>query len=147
MWVLPPESCPGTIRAVKQAAYETMERSQIVRDYEAAFRKSNGAVAEVVAEHGARQTGCAGAGRESLLRAGQQKSGRVRAIDGKGGKSGKPMNGITEGKSDEFLKGSLLDPKKTIAPDTKMPAYKFTDEEVKAVIDYMRSLKKAEETQ
>ena len=63
------------------------------------------------------------------------------AIDGKGGKTGKPMNGIAEGKTDEFLKGSLLEPKKTIAPDTKMPAYKFTEEEVKAVIEYMKSLK------
>jgi cytochrome c1 len=63
-------------------------------------------------------------------------------VDGKGGKTGKPMNGITEGHTDEWLKESLLDPKKAIAPDTKMPAYKFTDDEVNAVIAYMKSLKK-----
>lgn len=65
------------------------------------------------------------------------------AVDGKGGKKEmKPMNGITEGKTDDYLKGSLLDPKKTIKADTKMPAYKITDEEVAAVIAYMKSLKK-----
>ena len=65
------------------------------------------------------------------------------AIDGKGGKIGKPMNGITEGKTDELLKGALLDPKKTIKSDTKMPAYKLTDDEVAAIISYIRSLKKS----
>ena len=65
------------------------------------------------------------------------------AIDGKGGKTGKPMNGIAEGKTDEYLKGSLLTPKETIDPKTKMPSYKdkMTDEEVDAVIAYLKTLK------
>jgi cytochrome c553 len=66
------------------------------------------------------------------------------AIDGKGGKIGKPMNGITEGKTDDYLHGALTDPKKTIGPDTKMISYKekLKDDEVKAVIEYIKTLKK-----
>lgn len=65
------------------------------------------------------------------------------AIDGKGGKIGKPLNGLVEGKTDEHLKGALLDPKKTIAADTKMPSYKdkLTDDEVSAVIAYLKTVK------
>ncbi len=63
-------------------------------------------------------------------------------IDGKGGKMGKPMEALAADHSDEFLKGSLVEPKKTLKPDTKMPAYKYTDEEVAAVIAYMKSVKK-----
>jgi cytochrome c oxidase subunit 2 len=66
------------------------------------------------------------------------------AHEGKGGKTGKPMAELAADRSDDFLKGSLLDPKKTIAADTKMPSYqgKLTDDEVAAVIAYMKSLKK-----
>jgi cytochrome c553 len=66
------------------------------------------------------------------------------AIDGKGGKSGKPMNGITEGKTDDWLIESLKDPKKAIGPDTKMLSYKdkLTDDEMKAVVAYIKTLKK-----
>lgn len=66
------------------------------------------------------------------------------AIDGKGGKIGKPMNGITEGKTDEYLHNAIVDPKKTIGPDTKMASYKdkLKDDEVKAVIEYIKTLKK-----
>lgn len=62
-------------------------------------------------------------------------------IDGKGGKIGKPMEELAVGKTDEFLKGALLDPKKTIAADTKMLSYqgKLTDEQVAAVIAYMKA--------
>jgi mono/diheme cytochrome c family protein len=63
-------------------------------------------------------------------------------VDGKGGKMGKPMEQLVADYSDEFLKGSLLEPKKTLKPDTKMPAYKYSDEEIAAVIAYMKSLKK-----
>jgi mono/diheme cytochrome c family protein len=64
-------------------------------------------------------------------------------IDGKGGKIGKSLNGIAEGKTDDYLRGALLDPKKTIGADTKMPSYKgkLTDDEVAGVIAYLRSLK------
>lgn len=75
---------------------------------------------------------------------GQKKCSICHAVDGKGGKMGKPMNGIAEGKTDEFLLGALTDPKKTIGADTKMPSYKekLKDEELKAVIAYLKSLKK-----
>ena len=65
-------------------------------------------------------------------------------IDGKGGKIGKPMEELAVDKSDEFLKGSMLDPKKTIAADTKMPSYlgKLTDEQVASVIAYLKSVAK-----
>jgi cytochrome c553 len=65
-------------------------------------------------------------------------------IDGKGGKIGKPLNGIAEGKTDAQLKDTLLDPKKAIAPDTKMPSYKdkLTDDEINGVIAYLKTLKK-----
>jgi mono/diheme cytochrome c family protein len=60
-------------------------------------------------------------------------------------KKGKPMNELTKDKTDEYLKGALLDPKKTIDPKTKMPAYKFSDEEAAAVIDYLKSLAAGEQ--
>lgn len=74
----------------------------------------------------------------------QKKCSICHMIDGKGGKIGKPMNGIAEGKTDDFLREALLDPKKAIAADTKMPSYKdkLKDDEVKAVIEYIKTLKK-----
>jgi mono/diheme cytochrome c family protein len=74
----------------------------------------------------------------------QKKCSICHSIDGKGGKIGKPLNGVAEGKTDDFLGQALLDPKKAIAPDTKMPSYKdkLKAEEVKAVVEYLKSLKK-----
>lgn len=69
-----------------------------------------------------------------------KKCSMCHAIDGKGGKTGKPMNGLAEGKTNDFLKGALLDPKKTISANVKMPAYKFSDDEVAAIIAYIKSL-------
>ena len=67
------------------------------------------------------------------------------SLDGKGGvKTMKPMNGITEGRTDEFLRGSLLRPKEVIDPKTKMPAYKLDENELKAVIEYLKTLKPLE---
>jgi mono/diheme cytochrome c family protein len=74
----------------------------------------------------------------------QKKCSLCHAVDGKGGKLGKPMNGIAAGKTDDFLKGVLLDPKKTISADVKMPAYKLSEDEVTAVIAYIKSLKTPE---
>ncbi len=56
----------------------------------------------------------------------------------------KPIDELAADKSDDFLTGSLLDPKKTIGADTKMPSYKgkLADDEVKAVVAYLKSLKK-----
>ena len=63
-------------------------------------------------------------------------------VDGKGGKLSKPMDQLAADHPDDFLKGALLDPKKTIKADTKMPAYKFSDDEAAAVVAYIKSLKK-----
>lgn len=59
------------------------------------------------------------------------------------GKSAKPLAEGAAGKDEAYLKGSLVDPKKTIGPDTKMPSYKdkLSDDEVKAVVEYLKSLK------
>lgn len=64
-------------------------------------------------------------------------------IDGRGGHSGKPMYEYAD-KTDVELKAGLLDPKKTIGPSTKMPSYKdkLTDDEIQAVIAYIKTLKK-----
>ncbi len=76
-----------------------------------------------------------------------KKCSMCHAIDGKGGKLGKPLNGIAAGKTDEYLTGALLDPKNTLAADTKMPSYKgkLTDDEVKSVVAYLKSLSPKEE--
>ena len=65
------------------------------------------------------------------------------AIDGQGGKMS-PLNGIADGKTDEQLMGGIIDPKTTLGADTKMPSYKgkLTDDEVKAIIAYLKTLKK-----
>jgi len=79
---------------------------------------------------------------KKLVEDSKPKCSMCHQIDGKGGKMSKPMEELAADHPDEFLKGSLLDPKKTLKPDTKMPAYKYTDDEVAAVIAYMKSLKK-----
>lgn len=64
------------------------------------------------------------------------------AVCHKEGGKGKLMEKLTTEKNDAFLKESLVDPKKALGPKTIMPAYKFTDEEVQAVIAYLRSIAK-----
>ena len=56
-------------------------------------------------------------------------------------KLGKPME-MLAGDTDARIKGALTDPKKTLGPEVKMPAFKFTDEELQDVIAYLRSLAK-----
>ena len=65
------------------------------------------------------------------------------AVEGKGGKIGKPMNELAKDKTDAFLLEAMVDPKKAIGPDTKMPSYKgkLTDDEIKACVEYIKSLK------
>ena len=64
-------------------------------------------------------------------------------VDGKGGHTGKPMEEYADKSSDE-LKAALLDPKKTLGPSVKMPSYqeKLSDEEIQAVVAYIKALKK-----
>lgn len=64
-------------------------------------------------------------------------------VEGKGGKTGKPMDTFAE-KTEEQLTAAIVDPKTAIAPDTKMPSYKtkLTADEIKSVVAYIKSLKK-----
>jgi mono/diheme cytochrome c family protein len=68
--------------------------------------------------------------------------GKHCAICHKEGGRGKPIEALAGGKTDAFLKEALADPKKAIGPQVLMPAYKFTDEEAKAVVEYLRSVSK-----
>jgi mono/diheme cytochrome c family protein len=68
--------------------------------------------------------------------------GKHCAICHKEGGKGKPIKELAGGKTDAFLKEALTDPKKAISPQVLMPPYKFTDEELQAVIDYLRSVSK-----
>ncbi len=44
---------------------------------------------------------------------------------------------------DAYLRGALIDPKKTLGPEVKMPAYpKLSDADVADVIAYLKSIKK-----
>jgi cytochrome c553 len=58
-----------------------------------------------------------------------------------GSDKGKPME-VLGGDTDAKIKGALIDPKKTLGPEVKMPAYKLTDEQVQDIIAYLRSIKK-----
>ncbi|NQU12210.1 cytochrome c [bacterium] len=63
------------------------------------------------------------------------------AIDGAGGKKG-ALNGMAEGKTDEWLTGAILDPKTTLGDNAKMPAIKVSEEEAQAIAAYMKTLQK-----
>jgi mono/diheme cytochrome c family protein len=49
---------------------------------------------------------------------------------------------LAKGKTDEQLKNAMNDPQKVFGAGTKMPAYPFNDEQLQAVIQYLRSLSK-----
>jgi mono/diheme cytochrome c family protein len=53
-----------------------------------------------------------------------------------------PLATLAEGKADDFLKQAIANPKKTLGPATRMPAFDLTDEEIQALIAYLRSLPK-----
>ncbi len=59
-----------------------------------------------------------------------------------GGTMGKPLAMVVGSHDDAYLKGALLDPKKTLGPTVKMPAFKLSDAEVADVIAYLKSIKK-----
>jgi mono/diheme cytochrome c family protein len=59
----------------------------------------------------------------------------------KEGGLGKPME-MLAGDTDAKIKGAITDPKKTLGPQIKMPAYKLTDAQVQDVIAYLRSIAK-----
>ena len=57
-------------------------------------------------------------------------------------KQGKPMEMLVGTNTDAFLKEAIINPKKAIGPEVKMPEYKLTDEQLKDVIAYLRSVAK-----
>lgn len=58
-----------------------------------------------------------------------------------GSKLGKPLEALA-GDTDAKIKGAITDPKKTLGPEVKMPAFKLTDAELQDVIAYLKSLAK-----
>ncbi|MGO9018540.1 MAG: c-type cytochrome [Syntrophobacteraceae bacterium] len=64
------------------------------------------------------------------------------ALCHKEGGLGKPMAMLVGTNTDAFLMEAIKDPKKTIDPKVRMPEFKFTDEEMQAVIAYLRSIAK-----
>ena len=55
---------------------------------------------------------------------------------------GKPMELIVGKNTDAHLKEALTNPKKACGPQIKMPEFKFTDEQLKDVIAYIKSIAK-----
>jgi mono/diheme cytochrome c family protein len=84
----------------------------------------------------------AGAQGELVTKGKSLVEGKHCAICHKEGGRGKPLEALAGGKTDAFLREVLTDPKKAIGPQVLMPAYKFTDEETQAVIEYLRSVSK-----
>lgn len=65
------------------------------------------------------------------------------SIKGEGGKQaekGGPLDGVGAKRDAAWLQKYFSDPKGTI-PDSKMPKLKLSDDEMKALVDYMLSLK------
>jgi nitric oxide reductase subunit C len=65
------------------------------------------------------------------------------SIKGDGGKQaekGGPLDGVGSKRDRAWLEKYLPDPKATM-PESKMPKLKFTDDELKALVDYLLSLK------
>ena len=58
-----------------------------------------------------------------------------------GSKLGKPME-MLAGDTDARIKGALTDPKKTLGPEVKMPAFKLSGAELQDVIAYLKSVAK-----
>lgn len=63
------------------------------------------------------------------------------ALCHKEGGLGKPMEKVA-GDTDAKIKGAITDPKKTLGPQVKMPAYKLSDAQLQDIIAYLRSIAK-----
>ncbi len=57
-----------------------------------------------------------------------------------GSKLGKPMEALAAD-NDARIKGAITDPKKTLGPQVKMPAFQLSDEQLQDIIAYLRSIK------
>jgi len=56
-----------------------------------------------------------------------------------GSKTGKPMEQLAGG-GDARIKGAITNPKGTLGPDVKMPAFPLSDAQLNDIIAYLRSL-------
>ncbi len=59
-----------------------------------------------------------------------------------GSTTGKPMEMLVGTSNDAHLKEAIINPKKALGPQVKMPETKLTDDQVKDVIAYLRSIAK-----
>jgi nitric oxide reductase subunit C len=59
---------------------------------------------------------------------------------GKQADKGGPLDGVGAKRDAAWLEKYMRDPK-SVMPDAKMPKLKYTDEEMKTLVDYMSSLK------
>ena len=59
-----------------------------------------------------------------------------------GGNLGKPMEMLVGTNNDAYLKEAIIDPKKALGPQVKMPEFKLSDAELQDVIAYLRSIAK-----
>ena len=59
-----------------------------------------------------------------------------------GSTTGKPMEMLVGTNNDAHLKEAIINPKKALGPEVKMPAVKLTDEQVQDVIAYLKSIAK-----
>ncbi len=59
-----------------------------------------------------------------------------------GSTTGKPMEMLAGTNTDAHLKEAIINPKKALGPQVKMPEFKLTDEQAKDVIAYLKSIAK-----
>lgn len=71
-----------------------------------------------------------------------KKCGLCHTVDGSGGKKGGDLSDIADKKDAEWLTNFMKDPK-AMMPEVKMPAFKGSDEELKDLVAYLMTLKKA----
>ena len=73
----------------------------------------------------------------------QKKCKLCHSIKGEGGKQaekGGPLDGVGGKRDRAWLEKYLQDPK-SMLPESKMPKLKYTDDELKALVDYLLTLK------
>jgi mono/diheme cytochrome c family protein len=56
-----------------------------------------------------------------------------------GSKTGKPMEQLAGG-GDARIKGAITNPKQTLGPDVKMPAFSLSDAQLNDIVAYLRSI-------
>jgi ubiquinol-cytochrome c reductase cytochrome b subunit len=66
--------------------------------------------------------------------------GLCHSVNGTGGKSGPPLNGVAQRRDRAWMEGHFLDPQK-FTPGTIMPPYKFDRDEMVNMLAYMEALK------